>query len=63
VSVTPTNAWRNEAIEALGDLRDAYDAAHERAVEEWNHRYSSSGLYESTGGLWTVNERGEFVRK
>jgi hypothetical protein len=73
MSVTPTNAWRNveelsarewtEAIEALSDLRDAYDAAHERGLEEWNRRYSSSGVYESTGGLRTVNERGEFVKK
>ena len=49
ISVTPTNAWRNveelsarewtEAIEALDDLREAYDAAHERALEEWNRRY------------------------
>jgi hypothetical protein len=47
----------------LGDLRDAYDAAHERALEEWNRRYNSFGLCESTGGLSTVNERGEFVRE
>jgi hypothetical protein len=80
MSVTPTNAWRNveelsarewtEAIEALGDLRDACDAAHERALEEWNRRYprenyasSEEWTRESTGGLWTVNERGEFIRE
>lgn len=59
-----------EAIEALEEMSEAYDAAHERAVEEWNRRYprenyasSEEWTRESTGGLWSVNKKGQFVRR